>query len=585
MHESGTPIEVDSIQFEPLKMAGDKIILPPLIREQIESLDPIIPPTSGIRLKILDADGDQFVCPATKYCLFLRLFKAMSSILAEKLRRPAKVLVTSDERPTSDRLVMHALQILAQDKHELFVQNETKSPVPLDQFTHSGMSTPYSSAAIAIVPGLDAVIVITASHNSAVWNGIKFYYKQPIPIAGDLMKEISKKSLALKDIVLKKTSTVTLKGEDLEARINTYVHDVIAEIIPIESINGEPIVLWPYMGKAKEASDLLESFGVNVIKIEKIMEPPDPTVNLPLEEIEGYIEASNAKLAIMLDADRDRIVFIIKTKDGSYVQLNPNELYTAMHNILIEKFGKTIINVRTVPSDPRCDDHAACTIETGVGYKHLGIVQYTACGISVDKSQFDSALIYGKTKDGRIKIDDPAKLIAFLGDYLPKTIDPVLMVLWEESGGHTVNIAAPKFNDDMLEKLEPRFPLIGDKFPSPAIVLLAELIARGFNLLEAIDTSITGIRLEIEADDNRKQAIMDALEQQVNEHITINDKEYEIIDYRDNQGLLDIICLAGDARLYARPSGTGNSVRIYLFGDKETGKAELDAVAEYIKNI
>nr|MDO8114789.1 hypothetical protein [Candidatus Sigynarchaeota archaeon] len=588
MHEpSGTPISIESIQFESLQTSdsGEKILLPEMTPDQVDAVDPLIPPTSGIRLKILDNKDGRYICPASKYALFLRLFKAISMLMTEKLRRPARILLTSDERPTSDRLAKHAMQIFSFDGHELLIQTESKKTISLDAYTHSGMSTPYSSACIAVVPNIDAVIVVTASHNSAIWNGIKFYFKQSIPIAGDLMKEISKKAIALKEIPLKKEGQVVLKGEDHESRINKYVKDVLKEIIPIQGIKGSPVVLWPYMGAAKEIHELLTHYGVNVIKINKTMEPPDPTVNLPFEEVKGYLEKNNSKLAILLDADRDRIVFIIKI-GNNYVQLNPNELYTSMHNLLFDKFGKKIINVRTVPSDPRSDNKAICTIETGVGYKHLGVVQYLACGIDVDKSQFESSLIYGKTKGARIKIDSSSKLFDFLGSNVPKTKDVVLMVLWEESGGHTVNLVKPKFKDGKIERLEPCFPLIGDKFPAPAIVLLAELIGRGNNLLDAIDASITGIRVEIEADDKRKQAIMKALEERVNQEIKVGDMQYKVVDYRDNQGLLDIIGLAGErSTIYARPSGTGNSVRIYLFGDKTSGKAELERVAEYLKKI
>ncbi|MEX2683563.1 MAG: hypothetical protein Q6373_018450 [Candidatus Sigynarchaeota archaeon] len=590
MHEQGTPISKESIQFECLNLepidGGEKVLLPEMTDEQVNEVDPIIPPTSGIRLKILDKkDRTTFTCPASKYTLFLRLFKAISLILLEKLGRRARVIVTSDERPTSDLLVTHALQILAFDGHDLLIQLESNKTITLDKMTHSGMSTPYSSATIAIIPDIDAVITVTASHNSAAWNGIKFYFKQPIPVAGDLMKEISKKAINLKEIPLKRATDVRLEGIDFESRVNDYVKEVIKEIIPIKGIRGKPIVLWPYMGKAKEIHDLLEYYGVKVIKIEKEMEPPDPTINMPFDEVKGHLEKSGANLAILLDADRDRIVFIIKIGD-KHVQLNPNELYTAMHNILATKFGKTIINVRTVPSDPRCDEQTVCTIEAGVGYKHLGIIQYLACGIDVDKSQFKSALIYGKETSGRVKIESHAALIEFIARKIPKRENAVLMVLWEESGGHTVNIVRPEFKEGILKKLVPVVPLLGDKFPAPAIILLAELINSGYNLLDAVDTSIVGQRVEIEADDKRKQTIMKAMEKQIGRQIAIGEKMYKVIDYRDNQGMLDIISLSTDkSTLFARPSGTGNSVRIYIFADKVSGKKELADVAEYLKRL
>lgn len=250
MHEQGTPISKESIQYERLKLepidGGEKVLLPAMTADQVEEVDPLIPPTSGIRLKILDRqDGAAPTCPASKYTMFLRLFKAISIILKEKLGRRARMVVTSDERPTSDMLVRHALQVFAFDGHELLVQTSAKKTISLDQFVHSGMSTPYSSATIAVLAGIDAVITVTASHNSVVWNGIKFYFKQPIPVAGDLLKEVSKKAINLVEVPLKAPSAVQLKGDDMETRINGYVQDVIKGIIPIQGIRGKPVVLWP----------------------------------------------------------------------------------------------------------------------------------------------------------------------------------------------------------------------------------------------------------------------------------------------------------------------------------------------------
>ena len=128
--------------------------------------------------------------------------------------------------------------------------------------------------------------------------------------------------------------------------------------------------------------------------------------------------------------------------------------------------------------------------------------------------------------------------------------------------------------------------IIGDKFPAPAIVLLAELINRKHDLVGAIDASITGQRVEIEADDKRKQSIMKAMEKQVGMQVMIGGKPYKINDYRDNQGLLDIISLSTERSIsFARPSGTGNSVRIYIFGDRVSGKKELENIAGYLKSV
>ena len=51
---------------------------------------------------------------------------------------------------------------------------------------------------------------------------------------------------------------------------------------------------------------------------------------------------ANSNIALLLDADRDRIVLYIN-QNGEYFTYIPNEIYTAMHNILAKEYNKKII--------------------------------------------------------------------------------------------------------------------------------------------------------------------------------------------------------------------------------------------------
>ena len=581
-------ISKDMIDFEELNVKEDGdheiISLPVLPEEKIKMINPLIPPTSGIRLKLLEQKEKRYFCSAENYSMFLRLFNAIGALMTERSGNGANILITSDERPTSDKLVSHAIQILVSAGHTIYIQHQEEEKVPMVEFNHSGVSTPYSSACLALFHNIDAVLTVTASHNSALWNGVKFYFKNPIPIAGDTMRSISQKAINTDKVTLKPRSEITLNGKDYEAKVNEYVKELISHIIPIEAVQGKKIILWPYMGNARGINDLLKGLGIEVILIEQTMEPPDPTVNLSIDDVEKLLEENDSPLAILLDADRDRIVFIVKTRDG-FIKMNPNELYTSMHNILISKFDKKVINVRTVPSDPRCDNLSICTIESGVGYKHLGIIQFVACGMDIDQSQFNSALVYGDESNGKIRLDNRDKIKDFLQKHLENTSGNILMVLWEESGGHTINIVTPGQNSEGFS-LKSTLPLIGDKFPAPAIVILSELLAREYDLQDAIDSSISGKRITIKANDERKQEIMNRLEGLVGKTISIDEKTYQVGDYRDNQGNLDIISFKEkNSSLFVRPSGTGNSVRVYVFGEKRTIEKEIKKVAEYIENL
>jgi len=77
---------------------------------------------------------------------------------------------------------------------------------------------------------------------------------------------------------------------------------------------------------------------------------------------------------------------------------------------LAKEFHKKIINVRTVPSDPRSDYSAACTIAAGVGYKHLGMVLYSAVHQNIDLKQFNSGIIYIDTGKTYEKVTSPEQI-------------------------------------------------------------------------------------------------------------------------------------------------------------------------------
>ena len=154
------------------------------------------------------------------------------------------------------------------------------------------------------------------------------------------------------------------------------------------------------------------------------------------------METEGSDLAILLDADRDRIALYVK-QNGEYNFYIPNEIYSALHNILANDYQKKIINVRTIPSDLRGDESSFLNVLTGVGYKHLGIILYFLFDIEVDQSKVDTAILYieGESKK-LIKINEPIPLKENIQDLMKKNqLDDqqFLIVMWEESGGHTLN--------------------------------------------------------------------------------------------------------------------------------------------------
>ncbi|MFW9827662.1 MAG: hypothetical protein ACFFEY_08725 [Candidatus Thorarchaeota archaeon] len=575
--------EIEYIELENLEKGIDVLKLPDLTKEEKGIIDPIVAPTSGLRIQILDIeekeDKQKYTLTRRKLFLFLRMFKAISLKFRQmKNGQNLKMFIFTDDRTTSEILLKFCSQIFAYDGFEIYYQQ--------DEDGKSRISSPYGAASVALYEDINLTIVLTASHNDLSWNGIKLYIDYPIPLSGNLSKEISKKALELKEIPLKSDfNPIYLNAEQ---KNNDYVIKLISEILDIRNINGQNIVIWPYLGKARGIVNLFRYYGANLTVVNEELNPPNPLKNIPELKLQKIMAQANSNIAILLDADRDRIVLYIK-QNGEYYTYIPNEIYAAMHNILAKEFNKKIINVRTIPSDLRGDDSSFINILTGVGYKHLGIIMYFLLGIDVDQSKIDTAILYYEDENGTlIKINEAIPLkkqIIKLMKNQHIEEETFLMVFWEESGGHTLNILKiSKNNATGQYDFKTDHTIIADKYPVPALVLITELICRGYTISKSIDWSIKGINRTIPATDEEKIRIMENFEKNDEKTITVDKKEYEIHALSDNNDMIDIYQLKSDnSTLYFRPSGTGPEVRFYIFGNKETHLDEIKRVQNFVR--
>ncbi|MFX0041979.1 MAG: hypothetical protein ACFE8L_03615 [Candidatus Hodarchaeota archaeon] len=574
--------EVNEVELEEVE-EGIKILkFPKLTEEEKNIIDPIVAPTSGLRIQIFDIREEngkkKYILTNRKLFLFLRVFKAISQKFKEmKNAQNLKVLIVTDNRPSRNILLKYSSQIFGYDGYQIYYQKDDPG--------ESKLSSPYGAASVALLEDINLIIVLTASHNELSWNGIKFYIDYPIPISGDLFKDVSRRALKIKEVHLK--PDILPIQIDAEQINNDYTIKLLSKVLEIKSIRGKNIVIWPYLGKARGIVNLFKQLGANIILIEEEINPPNPIKEIREEKLQEVMRRSNSNLALLLDADRDRIALYVR-QNGEYFIYIPNEIYSAMHNILAREYNKKIVNVRTIPSDLRGDHTSFLNILTGVGYKHLGIILYFLFGVEVDKSKIDTAILYIEQEDKSLKkIDNPYPLKERILNLMEKySLDKeeLIVVMWEESGGHTLNILNVSKNPDMKTfEFSTDLPLISDKYPVPALVLISELICRGYIISESIDWTIKGINRTIPAIDEEKVRIMKNFKEYDGKNIVIGEKEYNIHALSDNNNMIDIYQLKSkDSTLYFRPSGTGPDVRFYIFGKKETHLKEIHKVMEYI---
>ncbi len=572
--------EKENIHLKTLK-DGIKILnLPDLTQEERNIINPIVPPTSGLRIQLLDKkddrDNKKYILTNRKLFLFFRVFKAISQKFKDmKKNENLKILIFTDNRPTKDLLLDYCSQIFSYNGYEILYQK--------DDVGKSRISSPYGAASVVLYDDINLVIVLTASHNDLSWNGIKAYIDYPIPLSGEIFKDISKRALEYKTISFKPFNPSLT---DAEKKNNEYTKKLVSKVIEIKSLRGKNIVIWPYLGKARGIVSLFKEYGANVTLIDEEINPPNPIKIIREEKLQEVMEQVKSSIALLLDADRDRIALYIK-QNGQYFTYIPNEIYSAMHNILAKEFKKKILNVRTIPSDLRGDHTSFLNILTGVGYKHLGVILYFLFGIGVDQSKIDVAILYIENKDGNlIKINKSTPLkerIISLMNERGLEEEEFIVVMWEESGGHTLSILKVSKEGDNY-KFETELPLIADKYPVPALILITELICRGYNISDSIDWSIKGINRTIHAIDREKVRLMKNFLINDKQLIRINGKNYNVKVLSDNTEKIDIYQLKSeDSTLYFRPSGTGPDIRFYIFGKKETHLEEIQRVMNFIE--
>ena len=115
--------EIEDIKLEDGK-DGTKIIrLLNLAEEDINIIDPIVAPTSGLRIQIYDIiEKEKYLLTKQNLFLFLRIFKAISQKFKEiKKNQNLKILIVSDNRPSKDLLLKYLHPKLAYIQFQIYV--------------------------------------------------------------------------------------------------------------------------------------------------------------------------------------------------------------------------------------------------------------------------------------------------------------------------------------------------------------------------------------------------------------------------------------------------------------------------------
>lgn len=161
---------------------------------------------------------------------------------------------------------------------------------------------------------MDAGVMITASHNPAEYNGMKFCLKEAVPIGeGSGMEEIRDLSLKGKFSYLGKKGVVEeddgeIKNIYLDYLIGFFKKNFPAKKIVIDFANGVGIMekdVWEKLSDQIESVYLFDNFDGNFPNHEA-----NPLKTETLKDLQEKVLAEKADLGVAYDGDADRVGFV-----------------------------------------------------------------------------------------------------------------------------------------------------------------------------------------------------------------------------------------------------------------------------------
>ena len=260
------------------------------------------------------------------------------------------------------------------------------APTPQIMYTVKSWNLPYGAA-------------ITASHNPAVWNGIKLFTRGGRDALQEVTDEIQAEANALAEADI---NIIPFEQGLAEGRIvfvdprDDYLDSIMAQIDTAAIRSRRPrIVLDPMYGVSLTGLlTILYSCRCDVDVIHDTHDAffgrrlPAPTVDT-LADLQRQVQEHNANIGIATDGDADRLGVI--DEKGRYV--SANEILVLLYHYLLKYKGWKGAVVRNVATTHLLDRVAAkfgeqC-IEVPVGFKHIS-----------DAMQRSDALIGGESSGG-----------------------------------------------------------------------------------------------------------------------------------------------------------------------------------------
>ena len=271
--------------------------------------------------------------------------------------RDAPVGVCYDARESSRGFAEELARVLAANGFDVLLP-ERDRPTPL---------LAWAIADRDLAGGL----MVTASHNPAKYNGVKFIPDDGAPALPEVTESIEA-NLA-EPTSLPEAEWGTIRETDFVASHAEHAHDLVAEYADEATLDGLTVAYDAMHGSGRGVTDeLLSAAGASVerLRCERASDfggtSPEPSAE-HLGELATRVEEGDASLGIANDGDADRLAVVTPERG----HLDENLFFAALYDFLLESASGSA--VRTVSTtflvDRIAEAHGESVVETAVGFK------------------------------------------------------------------------------------------------------------------------------------------------------------------------------------------------------------------------
>ncbi len=385
--------------------------------------------------------GDEF----TKANIQL-LAKALSDKMKAEKAAEEGIVIGYDRRFLAKEAMQWAGRVFAAEGITAYLINKS-SPTPLIMFYVMKHEFPYG-------------MMVTASHNPAVYNGIKVFTAGGRDANEEQTKEIEEyiDRLSPEDVKEMEYDEAVAAGLIREIYpLNEYLDDIIAAV-NMEAIRGcgLKVVLDPLYGVSETSlSTILLTARCEVITIHDRHDTlfggklPSPSV-ATLRPLQNAVIDNRADIGIATDGDADRIGVIDDT--GRF--LHPNDILVLLYYYLVRYKGwegPVVRNIATTHMlDKVAEKFGQKCYEVPVGFKHISSKMY-ATGAIIGGESSGGLTVRGHIngKDGIYAAALLAEMIAVTG----KKLSDIYKEIEEECGSIFMEERDYKFTQEKKEQM------------------------------------------------------------------------------------------------------------------------------------